>query len=248
MLLERPRPLLVRRTVSYGNAIFEGGSYTVEGLTSVLIEHPGAAGEVLAAGHLPLLIDEGGGSISALRPAVLIDARMQKQKLDTRPEQARLVIGMGPGFVAGQDCQALIETQRGHSLGRVIWSGAAIPDTGTPGQVGGKSGERVLRAPAGGYVIPAPGVAIGEQVAAGALIAEVAGAAIRAPFEGVLRGLIHPSVEVWAGLKVGDLDPRLETDCYTISDKALALGGAALEAILSYRPLWTGGGGADAPG
>jgi xanthine dehydrogenase accessory factor len=159
---------------------------------------------------------------------------MQKRNINTHLSDAPLVIGMGPGFIAGADCHAVIETSRGHTLGRVIWSGSALPDTGTPGTVAGFGTERVLRAPAEGCVTPKNGVAIGAILQQDDLIATMQDHEIRAPFPGVLRGLIHPSVPVQKSVKIGDLDPRGDAaNCYTISDKALALGGGALEAILS---------------
>ncbi|HEX6384623.1 MAG TPA: selenium-dependent molybdenum cofactor biosynthesis protein YqeB, partial [Anaerolineae bacterium] len=155
-----------------------------------------------------------------------------KRNIDTRIDQAPLVIALGPGFTAGVDCHAVIETMRGHWLGRVIWDGSALPNTGTPGIVAGKGAERVLRAPVGGMVDW--GLEIGDFVAAGDLIGSVAGEPVVAPFDGVLRGLIAPGTTVRAGLKIGDLDARADRSaCFTISDKALAIGGGVLEAILT---------------
>lgn len=234
LMIERASPLFVRRTVSFGNAIFEDGEFSVEDLKAVLVDSVAAARQVIAQGHIPVLIDESGGSLREFLPTVVIDARMQKRNIDTTITDAPLVIGMGPGFVAGVDCHAVIETSRGHRLGRVIWEGAALPDTGTPGMVSGYSAERVLRAPDDGCVSPAKGVEIGATLAQGDLIATMNGHDIRAPFPGVLRGLIHPSVRVSKSTKIGDLDPRGDpANCFTISDKSLALGGGALEAILS---------------
>ena len=136
-IIERPRPLFVRRSVSFGNAIFEDGAFTVEGHKAVLAASPDAAESILSNGHIPVLIDEAGASLRDLKPSVLIDARMQKRNIDTTIHDAPLVIGMGPGFTAGEDCHAVIETSRGHWLGRVIWSGTALPDTGTPWHGGG---------------------------------------------------------------------------------------------------------------
>ena len=165
---------------------------------------------------------------------------MAKQNTGTQRGDAPLVVALGPGFTAGSDCHAVIETQRGHYLGRVIWQGAAIPNTGTPGELPGVGVKhsRVLRAPVAGHVQPR--FTIGEHVPEGAIIAtmETAGEAaveIRAPFAGVLRGLIHPAVHVPVGLKIGDLDPRAERDfCFTVSEKALAIGGGVLEAVLHW--------------
>jgi xanthine dehydrogenase accessory factor len=175
-----------------------------------------------------------------LQPAVIVDAIMAKQNTGTQRSDAPLVVALGPGFTAGSDCHAVIETQRGHYLGRVIWQGAAIPNTGTPGELPGVGVRlsRVLRAPVAGHVQPR--CAIGESVPEGAIVATIAAAGqavaeIRAPFAGVLRGLIHPAVHVPAGLKIGDLDPRAERDfCFTVSEKALAIGGGVLEAILRW--------------
>ena len=167
------------------------------------------------------------------RTPILIDARMAKRNIDTQIDQAELVIALGPGFTAGVDCHAVIETMRGHSLGRVIWQGSAIPNTGTPGIVAGKGAERVLRAPAAGRVDWR--LAIGDLVTEGQMIGNVAGKPVTAPFAGVLRGLIAPGTQVPAGLKIGDLDARADVAaCFTISDKALAIGGGVLEAILTH--------------
>ncbi len=193
----------------------------------------------LDEGTIPVIIDPGKDSIAALRPAVVIDARVAKINLDTRIDDAPLVIALGPGFTAGVDCHAVIETNRGHKLGRVFWEGSAEPDTGIPGSVAGKESERVLRAPADGIVTPV--VMIGEYVKAGTLIARVGDAPVTAPFDGVLRGLVDNDIPVTAGLKIGDVDPRAKREyCFSISDKSLAIGGGALEAIFSapqIRPL-----------
>lgn len=234
MMLERPTPLFVRRTVSFGNAIFTGGSFELENMQSVLVSDFSAIEPVLANGQIPILIDPDGKSIQKVMPSVVIDARLQKDRLDTQITDAPLVIALGPGFEAGRDCHAVIETQRGHTLGRVIWQGSTLPDTGTPGRVEGYGKERVLRAVEDGFITPAPNVEIGSKLQQGDLIAMNNQQPIYAPFPGVLRGLIHPTVEVWKDLKIGDLDPRGEiSHCYTVSDKSLAIGGGVLEAVMS---------------
>jgi xanthine dehydrogenase accessory factor len=158
---------------------------------------------------------------------------MAKRNIDTTIDQAPLVIALGPGFTAGVDCHAVIETNRGHRLGRVIWQGAAEANTGTPGLVGGKGVERVLRAPVAGIV--SWRVDIGDRVREGEIMGDVAGIAIKAPFDGVVRGLIAPGTAVPERLKIGDVDPRGDVEaCYTISEKALAIGGGVLEAILTH--------------
>jgi xanthine dehydrogenase accessory factor len=173
----------------------------------------------------------------------VIDGIMAKTNTGTTIRDARLVIALGPGFTAGQDCHAVIETNRGHWLGRVIYpsggplgTGQAEADTQTPGQVKGFAADRVLRAPAAGHVIPQ--AQIGDMIEAEQLIAAVNGHEIRAPFAGVLRGLVHPNVQVTPGFKIGDLDPRGEVShCFTISDKSLAVGGGVLEAVLASSVL-----------
>ncbi|MEP0764423.1 MAG: EF2563 family selenium-dependent molybdenum hydroxylase system protein [Chloroflexota bacterium] len=235
LVIELERPLAIRRAVAFASAVFEG-RVTVEGLTARRVAHPGEIAQVQAAGEVPVLVDPGGASIGALRPTVVVDARLAKRNLGTAQSDAPLVIGLGPGFTAGDDCHAVIETNRGHFLGRVLWQGAAEPDTGRPGSVEGRTLDRVLRAPCAGTVVSL--AAIGDAVRAGDVLATVSGQEVRAPFDGVLRGLIHPSVPVTAGLKIGDVDPRgTREHCFTISEKALAIGGGVLEAILSAPQL-----------
>ena len=231
LVTELARPLAIRRAVAFASAVFEG-QITVDGLPARRID---AVDEIFRAwehGEIPVLVDEAGASLDALTPPVVVDARLAKRNLDTTRDDARLVIALGPGFDAGADCHAVIETNRGHFLGRVIWQGAAKPDTGKPGRVEGHILDRVLRAPAGGFV--APHTAIGDDLKAGQVIATVGELSVNAPFDGVLRGLIHPSVPVQPRMKIGDVDPRGERQhCFTISEKALAIGGGVLEAILS---------------
>ncbi|MBL1134039.1 MAG: EF2563 family selenium-dependent molybdenum hydroxylase system protein [Chloroflexi bacterium] len=232
IMVDLPTPLLVRRTVSFGSAIFEpGGVYHVEGITSRVIKADSAVWLAMRGGEIPIVVDTD-GAWRNINTQVVIDARVAKRNIDTTPDDAEFVLALGPGFTVGTDCHAIVETQRGHNLGRVIWQGSAIPNTGIPGTIGGKDSQRVLRAPRAGHV--KPNAAIGDSIEEGAIIATVDGEPIVAPFSGMLRGLIHESVEVWAGLKVGDLDPRgVREHCFTISDKALAIGGGVLEAILS---------------
>ncbi len=230
VVTELAAPLFVRRSVSYGNAVYEN-EFTVEGITAHLVDSSERALIVLQQGRIPVLIDPKRTSIPSLRPTVIVDARMAKVNLGTRPSDAPLVIGLGPGFSVGTDCHAVIETNRGHNLGRVILQGSAEPDTGTPGSIEGKTDTRVLRAPVEGYV--SARAAIGDSIAAGQIIAEVNGSPITAPFAGVLRGLIHHRVYVQAEMKIGDLDPRIQREaCFTISDKSLAVGGGVVEAVL----------------
>jgi xanthine dehydrogenase accessory factor len=234
-MTELAEPLVVRRTVSFAEAVFAGQA-TVEGVLAQRAADVAEARRLLAEGVIPVLVDPAAACRPELQPAVVLDAIMAKVNTGTAMNDAPLVVALGPGFVAGQDCHAVIETNRGHDLGRVIWQGAAEPDTKTPGEVGGYRGARVLRAPADGHVHAH--AAIGDTVHEGAVIAHIDGSPIAAPFTGVLRGIVHPSVAVHTGMKIGDLDARAQRRyCFTISDKSLAIAGGALEAILSGRRL-----------
>lgn len=235
---EIEQPLAVRRTVAFAQAVFDGVC-RVEEVTGRRCEIAEAAA-VIAAGEIAVIVDPGGETLRQLQPPVVVDAIMAKRNTGTHRADAPLVVALGPGFSAGVDCHAVIETERGHNLGRVIWQGSAAPDTGEPGELPGvgRRGSRVLRAPVAGHVIGR--CAIGDTVAEGATVAIVqdgqGGAqSVVAPFTGVLRGLIHPHVASTAGMKIGDLDPRAERDyCFTVSEKALAIGGGVLEAVLHW--------------
>jgi xanthine dehydrogenase accessory factor len=252
IVLELARPLVVRRTVALATAVLQN-QITIESLHAQLAHSTDEALQLALSGKIPVLVAPQLPVISnrlavignqspltdhplpntEYRIPILIDARMAKRNIDTHIDQADLVIALGPGFTAGVDCRAVIETMRGHTLGRAIWEGAPIPNTGTPGLVAGKGAERVLRAPVAGKVDWR--LAIGDLVQEGEIIGEVAGEAIAAPFAGVLRGLIAPGSDVPAGLKIGDLDARADVSaCFTISDKALAIGGGVLEAVLTH--------------
>jgi xanthine dehydrogenase accessory factor len=227
VVCELAQPLTVRRTVALSTAVTDG-EVDVEGLRGVRCAVEEATG-LAATGVVPVVVSP---SLPALGAAVVVDARMAKQVLDTTMRDAPLVVALGPPFVAGRDCDAVVETMRGPHLGRVLRSGAATPNTGTPGELGGKGAERVLRAPASG--VAAWDVAIGDGVRAGQVLGSVGGAEVRAPFDGLLRGLIAPGTEVTAGTKVGDVDARYGTDWHEISDKALAIGGGVVEAVLTW--------------
>lgn len=230
VVLELPRPLTVRRTVALSTAVTEGEA-VVQGMKGVRAGSPDEAVATARTGAVAVLVEP---ELPPVGADVVVDARMAKRNLGTAIDDADLVIGLGPGFTAGDDCHAVVETMRGHDLGRVIWAGSAAADTGTPGPVGGRSAERVLRAPAAGTV--AWEAAIGDRVAEGRRLATVAGAPVTAPFDGVLRGAIASGAEVRAGLKIGDVDPRPDpAACHRISDKALAVGGGVLEAVLAWR-------------
>ena len=230
VLLDVEKPTAIRRTVAFSEAIVHG-KQTVEAVTARLATAE-TAEETLAAGMIPVLVDPEGRSIPTLRPDVLVDAILAKRNLGTKICDAPVVIGVGPAFTAGVDCHAVVETMRGHTLGRVIHEGSAIPNTGIPGLIGGFAGERVLRAPAAGLFHPLRD--IGDAVTEGEILATVEGKPIIATLTGTLRGILPEGTEVFPGMKAGDIDPRCQrSHCFTASDKALAVGGGVLEAILA---------------
>jgi xanthine dehydrogenase accessory factor len=240
-ITELPQPLVVRRTVSFAEAIFQG-SVTIEGVTGKYTRGPQETKQVLQSGQVPVLVDPNAQALVILKPQVLIDGRMTKRPPDLGMNVAPLVIGLGPGFIAGVNCHAAIETNRGHAMGRVLWQGSPESDTGVPEMVADRRAERVLRAPADGILKAY--AEIGDHIEEGQKVAEVDGRPVLAPFKGVLRGLIRSGFTVKMGLKIGDLDPR-DDPLYTtmVSDKSLAVAGGVLEAILSradLRPyLWS---------
>ena len=194
------------------------------------------AAALLKKGVLPVLVDPECCCREVLRPAALVDAILAKKNLGTTKEDAPVVIGVGPGFTAEEDCHAVVETMRGHYLGRVIYRGAAIPNTNIPGLIGGYAGERVLRAPADGTFSQV--LEIGAQVKAGDIAGYVGNEAMRCTIDGVLRGILPDGTQVFRGMKSGDVDPRCAIDhCYCASDKALAVGGGVLEAILGLSKV-----------
>ena len=230
VVLELAQPLAIRRAVAVSSAI-DAGRTTVEGLEAIHATSVPAAAELARSGSIAVLVSA--GLPDDLGATAVVDARLAKQNLDTRITDAPLVVGLGPGFTAGIDCHAVVETKRGHHLGRVIWSGPAAPNTGEPGVVGGESSQRVIRASRAGPV--SWRVQIGDRVEAGAPIGTVAGAPIQSAIGGVARGLIAEGRSVAAGTKIADVDPRGEASaCFEISDKALAVGGGALEAVLVH--------------
>lgn len=239
VITELKAPLAVRRKVSFAQAMYDG-HVMIEGVVGKRIEDfltVETIIETISEGYIPVLNDSDGKAIDLLKPLVLIDARMRKRYEDIFPS-ARLVIGLGPGFVVGENCHLSIETNRGHLLGRVIRKGSAEQDTGIPDRVLGFQEERVLRSPVDGTLVPFAG--LGDHLETNQLIAEVNSVPILAPFPGVLRGIIHPKVRIRKGMKIGDIDPRNEPLlCYLISEKALAIGGGVLEGILSFRDIRT---------
>jgi len=232
IILEIERPTVIRLPVSFARAIYESEAI-VEGIDAVLTPSWEKAEDIIKKGKIPVLIDPKGNCIEKLSPTVIVDAILAKHNLGTRIDQAPLVIALGPGFTAGEDVDVVIETKRGHNLGKVYYQGQAVPDTGVPGEVGGESKRRLLRAPAEGKIVPLH--QIGDLVKAGEIIAEVEGVPLKAEISGVLRGLIYSQSWVVRGMKVGDIDPRgVREYCFTVSDKARSLGGGVLEVICTY--------------
>lgn len=231
LMLETAFPLAVRRLVSFCEAVHER-EMTVEGVRGVLADRVEDVAAIWSAGSIAVLVDPEAASLAQLQPDLLLDATLAKRNLGTSLADAPLVIGLGPGFTAGADCHLVVETNRGHDLGRVIGSGQAEPDTGIPGAIGGYTGERVLRAPVAGRF--RSDRSIGDLVLAGEPVGRVGEVEVRSAIDGVLRGMIRPGAQVKAGLKIGDVDPRARKEyCATVSEKARALGGAVLEALLA---------------
>ena len=225
------RPTAIRRTVCFSQAVVHGET-TVEDVTARRAERPDQAPEILKEGMIPVLADPEGDCIPALKPDAVVDAILAKRNLGTKITDAPVVIGVGPGFTAGEDCHAVVETMRGHYLGRVIHEGSALPNTGIPGLIGGFAGERVLRAPADGVFHQI--LDIGAQVKMGDIAATVNGEPMICTLDGVLRGILADGTPVFKGMKAGDIDPRCKIEhCYCASDKALAVGGGVLEAVLA---------------
>ncbi|MCC6192806.1 MAG: EF2563 family selenium-dependent molybdenum hydroxylase system protein [Anaerolineales bacterium] len=236
MVTELPQPLCVRRAVAFAEAVY-AGSVTVEGVVARYADDPMIGMAYTALNEIPVVVDAQDDVVARMKPPIVVDARLAKTNLGTRLHDAKLVIGLGPGFSAGKDCHAVVETNRGQDLGRVYWEGGAEADTGQPEPVRGFAGQRVLRSPADGVFIGRG--QIGDLVQAGDVVAEVDGKAVVAALGGVVRGLLHDGVLVTTGLKIGDLDPRgVREYCFIISDKARAIGGGVLEAMLSGIERW----------
>ena len=233
LVLEIRQPAVIRHTVSFAQAVFERVK-TVEEVTARRISSIKELNQVIDNGEVAVLVDEEGESISRLKPAVVIDAILAKRNLGTTLKMAQLVIGLGPGFEAGKDVHAVIETNRGHFLGRIILRGGAEPNTGVPGDIGGYTDERVIRAECPGVVKTIS--EIGDLVEQGELVMRVGTEDVVAPISGILRGLINSGLEVPIGFKIGDIDPRASAEhCFTISDKARTISGGVLELILSFN-------------
>jgi xanthine dehydrogenase accessory factor len=231
--LERYDPSCVRRLVCYAEAVYDK-TVTVEGVTAELADSAETAMELSAKKKIPILVDPLAESLHDLKPLAVVDARLLKKDIDTRPDMAPIVVGLGPGFVAGQNCHAAVETIRGFDLGRVIYNGSPIADTGEPVAVNGFSYDRVLRSPADGEFVSS--MKITDMVTAGQVVGQVSGVDVVTQIDGIIRGLIRNGSKVYTSQKIGDVDPRGVKDyCYKISDKANAVGGGVLEALMVLK-------------
>ncbi|MEA1976664.1 MAG: selenium-dependent molybdenum cofactor biosynthesis protein YqeB [Chloroflexota bacterium] len=235
VVLEIQQPLAVRRRVAFAEAVYTGG-IEVGGVRSVFVSDSEKIPQLFSERIVPVLVDPAAKLCAQINATALVDGRMIKTPPETTLDPSLFAIGLGPGFTAGVNCHAVIETNRGHNMGRVIWEGGAEPDTKVPEAVAGFDVDRVLRAPVSGLLDG--GKEIGSMIKAGDEIVRVGDVPVEAPFNGALRGLVHDGVRVEAAAKIGDLDPRGEPSyCFSISDKALAVGGGVLEALLSQPHL-----------
>lgn len=233
LMTEAATPTTVRRSVAFSRAVYEKDAL-VEEVKAVLIKGSNEIDSIQKDGMIPVIVDETASVREVYRPQVVVDAIIAKVNIGTSIMDAPMVIGVGPGFEAGKDCHAVVETKRGHYLGNVIWEGCAIPNTGVPGDIGGFTTERIIRASADGYFEPV--AEIGEVVKNKQVVALSGGEPVYAQMSGIIRGMLQSGVMVRKGMKAGDIDARCDKKhCYTISDKARAIGGGVLEAVDAYE-------------
>lgn len=239
LILETDRPAAIRRNVAFSEAVYNG-THTIEGVTATHVKTVEEACACIEAGGLPVLTDPAAASVQILKPAVVVDAILAKKNLGTSRDMAPVTIGLGPGFTAGEDVDAVIETKRGHYLGRVIYEGQAIANTGIPGIIGGFGKERVMHSPAEGILHNVRQIT--DFVEKGDVIAVIQTCdgeeiPVHASLDGILRGLIRDGYPVTKGFKIADIDPRSEQreNCFSISDKARCIAGGVLEAIMHLR-------------
>lgn len=230
VMTEIDNPTTVRRTVAFSQAIFDN-EIEIEGIKGIKVNNINEIHKEIKKGNIPIIIDKEANIIKKLKPKVIVDAIIAKKNLGTSIDDASIVIGVGPGFEAKKDCHLVIETKRGHYLGKVIEEGSAIPNTGVPGNIGGYTKERIIRASSNGKIRSV--VKIGDYVKKGEVVAYIDDVEVLAEIDGIVRGMLQEGIEVFKGMKSGDIDPRCEKDhCFTISDKARSIGGGVLEAIM----------------
>lgn len=230
VMTEINNPTTVRRTVAFSQAIFDD-EIEIEGIKGVKVNNINEIHKEIEKGNIPIIIDKEANIIKELKPKVVVDAIIAKKNLGTNINDAPIVIGVGPGFEAKKDCHLVIETKRGHYLGKVIEEGSAIPNTGVPGNIGGYTKERIIRASSNGKIRPV--VKIGDYVKKDEVVAYIDDVEVLAEIDGIVRGMLQEGIEVFKGMKSGDIDPRCEKNhCFTISDKARSIGGGVLEAIM----------------
>lgn len=243
IILETQHPSAIRRKVALSEAVYDGKT-KVEDIEAVLVKNYEEALNIIANKdykEIPILIDPNCEILNHIKPTFLIDAIIAKKNLGTNKSMAKYTIALGPGFTAGKDCDIVIETMRGHNLGRMYLEGKAIPNTGIPGNIGGKEAERVIHASSDGIIENIKN--IGDFVREKEVIAYINNdnkkIEVIAPFEGLLRGIIRDGFKVRNGLKIADIDPRKSEydNCFTISDKARNLGGAVLTAMIYLYEL-----------
>lgn len=229
VMTEISAPTAIRRTVCFSQAVYNGQA-VVEDVTAVLAEDN--ISEILSQGNIAVVVDSKANCIKQLKPDIVIDAILAKKNLGTEITDAPVVVGVGPGFTAGVDCHAVVETKRGHYLGRVYYEGSAAENTGVPGDIGGHTTDRIIRSPE--YGVFNPICEIGDKVKAGDVVACVDSTPVTCQIDGILRGILPKGTLVTPDMKSGDVDPRCEVEhCYTVSDKALAVAGGVLEACLN---------------
>ncbi len=234
VVLEVEKPTFIRRSVCYGEGVYEG-SVTLEGIEAVLVKDSRMALDVIEKNNIAILVDPAGSNIEELKPLAVIDAILAKKNLGTTREMAPITIGLGPGFIAGRDVDIVIETMRGHNLGRLIFEGSAKKNTGIPGVIKGYGRERVIYSEVSGRIENIRD--IGDIVEQGEVVAKIGDNEVKAPIAGVLRGIIRDGFLVEKGLKIGDVDPRIteKKNAFTISDKARNIGGSVLEAVMYMK-------------
>jgi len=231
-LTEIDKPLAISRGVTFSEAVYDGEK-EIEGVTAKLVKSAEEILEVWAEQKLPVIIDPQARIKVVLHPDILIDAIMAKKNTGTNLTDAELVIGLGPGFRAGEDVHLVVETNNSESLGKVILRGEAEKDTGIPIEIGGLTSERVIHSPRDGVFLA--NKKIGDHVSAGEVIALIGGQVVKAPIAGVIRALLRSEAEVKVGTKLGEIDPTGNREvCYSIRAKARAIAGGVLEAILIH--------------